>query len=192
MIGRLRGALVARSEGSVVIDVAGVGYEVAVTPRTLAELPGVGEEVVLHTHLLHREDTMSLFGFPTESERDLYRILLGASGVGPKVALAISATLTPSELQTAVLAEDAGTLELVPGIGKRGAQKLIIELRPKLDLPIGDVVGPADTSLSEVRQALDALGYGTAEVREAISAIATDGSTEDMVRAALQHLGSER
>lgn len=191
MIGRLRGALVARSEASVVIDVSGVGYEVAVTPRTLAELPGVGEEVVLHTHLLHREDTMSLFGFATESERDLYRILLGANGVGPKVALAISATLTPAELQTAVLAEDAETLELVPGIGKRGAQKLIIELRPKLDLPIGAGVG-SDTSLSEVRQALDALGYGAAEVKSALGAIETDGSTEEMVRAALQHLGSER
>ena len=163
----------------------------AVTPRTLAELPGVGEEVVLHTHLLHREDTMSLFGFGTSSERDLYRVLLGANGVGPKVALAISATLTPSELQTAVLAEDAATLELVPGIGKRGAQKLIIELRPKMDLPIG--AGTAsNTNLSEVRQALDALGYGAVEVKDALSAIETDGSTEDMVRAALQHLGSER
>lgn len=191
MISRIRGDLASRSEASVVVDVGGVGYEVAVTPRTLAQLPGIGEEVVLHTHLLHREDSMALFGFATASERDTYRILLSASGIGPKVALAVCSTLTPNELRTAVVAEDVATLELVPGIGKRGAQKMIIELRSKLDLPVGDLGGDRSV-LSEVRQALDALGYDTAEVRDAMSAIAVDGSTEELVRAALQHLGAER
>ena len=174
-----------------VVDVGGVGYEVAITPRTLSDLPGIGEEVVLHTHLLHREDTMALFGFATESERDTYRVLLSASGIGPKVALAVCSTLTPNELRTAVVAEDVATLELVPGIGKRGAQKMIIELRSKLDLPAGDLGGDHSV-LSEVRQALDALGYDTAEVRDAMSAISGEGSTEELVRAALQHLGAER
>lgn len=192
MIARLRGTLAARSETAVVLDVSGVGYEIAVTPRTLADLPGVGEEVVLHTHLSHREDSMALFGFGTENERDVFRILLGASGIGPKVALAVCATLTPTQLRTAVMAEDAATLELVPGIGKRGAQKMIIELRPKLDLPLGDLPSGDASVLTEVRQALDALGYGTAEVHEALGAIAAEGTTEDLVRAALQHLGSER
>jgi Holliday junction DNA helicase RuvA len=191
LISRLRGRLASRGEIAVVVDVAGVGYEVAVTPRTLADLPGVGEEVVLHTHLLHREDTMALFGFATENERDTYRILLGASGIGPKVALAVCSTLTPNELRTAVATEDVATLELVPGIGKRGAQKMIIELRSKLELPAGDLGGDHSV-LSEVRQALDALGYDTAEVRDAMSAIAVEGSTEELVRAALQHLGAER
>jgi Holliday junction DNA helicase RuvA len=192
VIGRLRGSLVARTETSVIVDVAGVGYEVAVTPRTLAVLPGVGEDAVVHTHLLHREDSMALFGFATEHERDVFRILLGASGVGPKVALAICATLTPSELQTAVVAEDAATLEMVPGIGKRGAQKLIIELRPKLDLPPGELPGSAPSVLADVRQALDALGYGVAEVRDALGSIPAEGTAEELVRAALQHLGAER
>ncbi len=192
MIGRLRGTLAARADDSVLLDVGGVGYEVAVTPRTLSDLPGVGTEIVLHTHLLHRDDALALFGFMTQDERDLFRILLGASGVGPKVALAACATLTPGELRSAVVAEDAATLELVPGIGKRGAQKLIIELRPKLDLPLGELPGSEGSVLGDVRQALDALGYGAAEVRDAIGAIGTDGSTEDLVRAALQHLGGER
>jgi Holliday junction DNA helicase RuvA len=174
------------------LDIGGVGYDVTVTPRTLSELPGVGEEVVLHTHLVHREDSMTLFGFGVEQERDVFRTLLGASGVGPKVALAICATLTPAELRSAVITEDSATLELVPGIGKRGAQKLIIELRPKLDRPDGELPGGGASVMAEVRLALDALGYGAAEVREAIGSISTEGTTEELVRAALQHLGSER
>lgn len=192
MIGRLRGVLAERHGGGVTVEVGGVGYEVSMTPRGMAELPSIGEDVVVHTHLHGREDGITLFGFPSAGERDLFRVLLGASGVGPKVALAICATLTRVELTTAVLADDTGTLELVPGIGKRSAQKLILELRPKLDLADGDVPGEAGSALAEVRQALDALGYQPAEVKEALAGLDTAEPVADMLRRALQALGSDQ
>ena len=168
MIGRLRGTIAAKEVDRTVLDVGGVGYEVAVTPRALAELPGVGEQAVLHTHLHVREDQMSLFGFTADEERDLFRLLLGASGVGPKVALAMCGTLRPAELKQAVMTEDTDTLTMVPGIGKRTAQKLIIELRPRLDLPDGDLPGGGAGALSEVREALETLGYHSTEIRSVI------------------------
>ncbi len=173
------------------VDVGGVGYEVATTPRGLGELPGLGEEVVVHTHLHVREDILDLYGFPTEEERDVFRILLTASGIGPKVALAVCGSLTPGELRRAVMADDIATLETVPGIGKRSAQKLIIELRPKLELDNGEVPGAEGSVLSEVRQALDSLGYQTAEVKAAIAELPVEGSVEDLLRRALQSLGGE-
>lgn len=188
MIGRLRGTIVGRGSESLVLDVNGTGFEVSVTPRALAKLPGVGEEAVLHTHLHVREDNMALYGFPAESDRDIFRLLLGASGVGPKVAMAICATLGPEDLRGAVLGDDTATLETVPGIGKRSAQKLIIELRPRLELPDGDL--PAGTSISEVRQALEGLGYQAAEIRQTLSELPVEGDVEDLLRRALRALGS--
>lgn len=188
MIARLRGTLVRRGASSVTVDVEGLGYEVAVTPRALADLPPVGEEVVLHTHLHVREDELSLFGFPTEGERDLFRVLLGASGVGPKVGLAILATFQPAELRRAVQAEDVGALSLVPGIGKRTAQKLILELRPRLALPDGDL--PTEKgALAEVREALEGLGYGVGEIREVLAGLDGEDSVEDLLKSALRELG---
>lgn len=194
MIGRLRGTLVAKAGEAVVLDVNGVGYEIAVTPRSLVVLPAVGEEAVLHTHLHVREDQLALFGFPAEAERDLFRLLLGASGVGPKVALAISATLAPDELRRAVLSDDADTLQTVPGIGKRSAQKLILELRPRLDMPDGELPGATggSSSLAEVRAALEALGYQPAEIKTAVAVLPVEGEVEDLLRAALRSLGQER
>ena len=192
MIGRLRGTLVAKQVERIVLDVAGVGYEISVTPRALAELPGAGEEAVLHTHLHVREDQMGLFGFPTDEERDLFRLLLGASGVGPKVALAMCGTLRSGELKQAVMTEDTDTLTMVPGIGKRTAQKLIIELRPRLDLPDGDMPGGAAGPLSQVREALEGLGYHSTEIRTVIGELPAEGSIEDLLRQALQVLGAER
>ncbi len=192
MIGRLRGTLVAKPGGTVVLDVAGVGYEIAVTPRALVDLPGVGEEAVLHTHLHVREDQLALFGFPAAAERDLFRMLLGASGVGPKVAMASCATLGPDDLRRAVLADDTDALQAVPGIGKRSAQKLILELRPRLDVPDGDLPGGAAGPLGEVREALEALGYQPAEIRAVATALPADGSVEDLLRQALKALGKER
>ena len=139
MIGRLRGVLAERTAGGVLVDTGGVGYEVAMPPRDSAALPPVGEEVVVHTHLHVREDTMSLYGFATEEARDLFRDLIGASGVGPKLGLAILATLTPEQLRTALAAEDVDTLTTVPGIGKRSAQKLVLDLRARLEMPAGAV-----------------------------------------------------
>ena len=189
MIGRLRGSLVVKAPGLVVLDVGGVGYEMAVTARTLAELPQVGDEVVLHTHLHVREDQLALFGFVTSDDRDLFRLLLGAAGIGPKVGLAILATLTGNELRRAVIAEDTAALEMVPGIGKRSAQKLILELRPKLDLPDMDLPGGSASATSEVREALEGLGYQAQEIRSVLAELPSDGEVPELLRAALQALG---
>jgi holliday junction DNA helicase RuvA len=189
VIGRLRGMLVAKGPAGVVIDVGGVGYEVAVTARALVELPSVGEEAVLHTHLYVREDVMALYGFATAGDRDVFRILLGVSGVGPRVALAMLGALTVDDLRTAVLAEDVGTLSTVPGIGKRSAQKLILELRPKFDLPDAELPGGGGSVLAEVREALEGLGYQAAEIRAATAGLPGDGSLEDLLRTALRELG---
>ena len=186
MIGRLRGTLVGRSATGVVLDVARVGYEIQMTPRDLAALPSVGEEVVLHTHLHVREDVMVLYGFDGESSRDLFRILLGTSGVGPSLALAMLAALRPSELRQAVATEDIGALTTVSGVGKRTAQKLILDLRPKL----GEFVeASSSTDLGQVREALESLGYAAVEIREVLADVPTDVPLEDQVRSALQSLG---
>lgn len=186
MIGRLRGVLASRTADGVLVDVAGVGYEVAVPTRDLAALPSVGEEIVLHTHLHVREDIMALYGFADEDGRALFRLLLGASGVGPKVALAILSTLAPDKLRAAIVAEDVDALTLVPGIGKRTAQKLILDLRARFELPIGDL--PSGGGLGAVRDALENLGYGPGEIRDAIDGLEGD-DVEVLLRSALQRLG---
>ncbi|MFP4073679.1 MAG: Holliday junction branch migration protein RuvA, partial [Actinomycetota bacterium] len=132
MIGRLRGVLVASRESGIVIDVAGVGYEITMTTRDLSSLPGIGEEIVVHTHTHVREDEISVYGFAVESDRELFRVLLSASGVGPKVAMALLASMTSEEIVRAITGEDPDALTVAPGVGKRGAQKLVLELGPKL------------------------------------------------------------
>ncbi len=191
MIGRLRGRLVVRSAGGVVLDVGGVGYEISVTPATLVGLPGVGEEAVLHTHLVVREDVLALYGFASDDQRDIFRLLLGVSGIGPKVALTILATLTPDALRRAVAAEDADALTLVPGIGKRSAQKLMLELRPKLDMPDADLPTSGGAGPGEVRDALEGLGYRPAEISEAMRELPLDIPVEDLLRLALKQLGRQ-
>ncbi len=187
MIGRMRGVLVATTADGVVLDVGGVGYETAAAPRTLAALPPVGEEIVLHTHLYVREDQMALFGFSTADERDLFRLLIGVSGVGPKVGLAILSTLTPDELRAAVASDDIAALTSVPGIGKRSAQKLLLELKPRLELP--DTELTSSSPLGEVREALEGLGYQGDEIRSAVSQLPPDLPVDEMLRRSLQALG---
>lgn len=189
MIARLRGTLVAIAP-MVVIDVGGVGYQVTMTPEAVADLPTIGEEVVVHTHLHVREDEMSLFGFPSASERDLFRILISTSGVGPKVAMALLATLRPDQLRRAILSEDAGALTNAPGVGKRSAQRLILELRPKLTDAEADVVQGSGTA--QVRMALEQLGYRPEEINEVLADVDEDGSVQDQVKAALKLLGQAR
>lgn len=189
MIGRLRGVVAAKLHDRVVLDVGGVGYEIAMSPAGIGDLPGIGEDAVVHTHLHVREDQLSLFGFAHDDQRELFRLLLGVSGVGPKVALAILGTMSTNELRTAVLTEDADALTMVPGIGKRSAQKLMLELRPKLDLPDAEL--PASGSaVSEVREALEGLGYQGNEIRAALQELDTSQPVADLLRTALQRLGS--
>ena len=188
VIGRLRGTLVATREAYLVLDVGGVGYEVAVTPRTVGELPPVGEEVVLHTHLHLREDGMALYGFTSESERQLFRMLITASGVGPKMALGVLGSSTADELRRIIVTEDVDSLTRVPGIGKRTAQKLILDLRPKLAEGDGDLVG-SSSSPSQVREALESLGFGSAEIAEVLPSVDDSVPVEEQVRNALRMLG---
>jgi Holliday junction DNA helicase RuvA len=190
MIGRLRGTLVGKFEGSVVVDVGGIGYIVAVTPRTQASLPPIGEEAVLHTHLHVREDQLSLFGFDSTADKDLFAMLLGVSGVGPKVGLAILATMTPDQLRLAVVSSDTAALTAVPGIGKRSAEKLMVELRPKMDasLEASSASGP----MSDVREALASLGYAPDEIRDTLATMSHDLSVADMLKLSLQQLGKGR
>lgn len=187
MIGRLRGIVVDKSHESAVLDVGGVGYVVAVSPRTLADLPGVGEEAVLHTHLHVRDDQLALFGFGSTVDKDLFGLLLGVSGVGPKLAMAVLGTMTYDQLSIAVASDDTAALTAVPGIGQRSAQKLMLELKPKLDV-VGDRIAGSGP-LSEVREALEGLGYGSEEIGRTLGALPGDLTVEELLRRSLQQLG---
>jgi Holliday junction DNA helicase RuvA len=171
----------------VCIEVGGVGYEVTMTPRGLVALPGVGEEVVLHTHTHVREDEMSLYGFGSEPDRDLFRVLLGAGGVGPKLAMSILGSMTHDEIVRAIVTEDADSLTVVPGVGKRGAQKIVLELAPKLAGIDAEVVGSPNTLT--VRQALEGLGYSTEEINGVMSELDPGSTIEEQIKTALRALG---
>ncbi len=187
MIGRIRGLLVSRRGESAMVDVGGVAYEIAMTPKALVTLPGVGEEVVVHTHQHVREDEMTLYGFDTERDRDLFRVLLTASGVGPKVAMSLLATLDHDEIVRAVASEDPDTLTAAPGIGKRGAQKIVLELAPKLAGREAELT--SSTSTLTVRQALEGLGYTTEEINSVIVEVDAAQPVAEQIKAALQALG---
>ena len=187
MIGRLRGTFVGRSQSGVTVDVAGVGYEVITTPRTQAALPAIGEEVVIHTHLHGREDGITLYGFAAEAERDLFRVLITASGLGPKLGQAILGVLSPSEVRKAIATEDVDALVVVPGVGRRSAQKLVLELKPKLDDEEASVVSGQGWG-ADLRQALEGLGYSPTEIREAITEVDRELPVTEQIRAALQLL----
>lgn len=189
MIGRLRGLVAHKAVDRVVLDVGGVGYEVAVTPRALVELPPIGDEAVLHVHTHVREDQLVLFGFPMEDQRNLFRMLLGISKLGPTKALAALGTFTPDQLRHVIVTEDAEALAAVPGIGVRTAQKFILELRPKLELPDTPLGGSG--AASEVREALEGLGYDSAEIRAVLKELPLDAPVEELLRASLQALGQE-
>ena len=190
MIGRLRGTIVARRNESVTLDVGGVGYEIAVTPQTLSSLPGLGEQMVLHTHLHVREDAMTLYGFMDEVGRDMFRLLLATSGIGPKVAMAILGSMRVEELHRAVTGEDIDALTVVPGIGKRSAQRILLDLKPKLvDADVVSLGG--ESGSGRIREALEGLGYAAAEIREIIPEIPTDAPLEQQLRTALKALGRQ-
>lgn len=190
MIGRLRGTLASVGANGVVIDVGGIGYEVAMTPDAVVDLPTVGEEVVVHTHLQVREDDMSLYGFAGAADRELFRVVISASGVGPKVAMALLATLGSDQLRRAILNEDVGALSTAPGVGKRSAQKLILELRPKLADAEAEVV--AASGPAQVRQALEQLGYRDEEINQVLSDLDPEEPVEAQIKTALQALGQAR
>jgi holliday junction DNA helicase RuvA len=186
MIGRLRGVLVSNRASGIVIEVGGVGYEVAMTTRDLATLPGIGEEIVVHTHTHVREDEISVFGFGLEGDRELFRTLLSASGVGPKVAMALLASLTSDEIIRAITGDDPDALTIAPGVGKRGAQKIVLELGEKLSGRETEIVG--GQAIGSVRQALEGLGYSTAEINSVVKDLDPDEPIQDQIKTALQRL----
>jgi holliday junction DNA helicase RuvA len=197
MIGSLRGVLLDRSaKGDVLVEVAGVGYRVQVPASAHRVLGELGSPVFLHVHTHVREDALVLYGFPTADERVAFEALLGTHGVGPAVALAILSVHSPHALARAVAADDVDALTLVPGIGKKTAARLLLELKSRMDLPSDvdfTVVTAASASAAasprnEVRNALAALGYGVEEVREAVRTLPEEGAVEELLRSALRQL----
>ena len=196
MIGSLRGRLLDRStSGQVLVDVNGVGYRATVGPGTLADLGHLGDEVFLYTHLHVRDDALTLYGFPTREELLCFEALLCAHGVGPALALAILSAHTPSSLRRLLLEDDADALTLVPGVGKKTAARLLIDLKSRLQIPdleIAGVSGNGSSSRAEVRAALSGLGYDADEVRDVLAELPGDGDVEDLLRQALRLLATSR
>ena len=189
MIGRVQGILVEKNFPQVIVSCNGVGYEIDVPMSTFYPLPRAGEEVTLLTHLVVREDAHLLYGFLTAGERAAFRQLLKISGVGPKVALSVLSGMSVDDLSAAVAAEDAGRLQKIPGIGKKTAERLVLELRDKLPKTI-TVVRAADAGAagSDVLNALLALGYNEREAAAAVKQIPADLQLADAIRHALKHL----
>jgi Holliday junction DNA helicase RuvA len=194
MIGRLTGILVEKNPPQITLDVAGVGYEIDVPMSTFYLLPASGEKVSLHTHLAVREDAHQLFGFATEAERAAFRQLLKISGVGARTALALLSGLTVAELSLAVAAQEAGRLTKIPGIGKKTAERLLLELKDKLPQagPGGTAkVSPGGTAAgtaADILNALLALGYNEREAQAALRALPAGLSVSDGIRQALKSL----
>lgn len=198
MIGSLRGQVLERGlDGTVLIEVSGVGYEVTVSPAAAAELePGTAAFVHVHHHI--REDTQTLFGFLTRDERATFKILIATHGVGPALALSILATHPPAALVDVVAGADVGALTLVPGVGKKTAERLLVELKSRLSVPVLDGAGGvaggpgAGSPIGDVREALTGLGYGTDEIREALRELPASADAASLLRDALKLLGARR
>ncbi len=169
------------------IDVGGVGYEVAMAPGAVENLAGEQGEVVISTHMQVWSEGMRLFGFAQSDERDLFRLLISAQGVGPKVGLAILSTLGADTVREAVRSEDVTTFTTVSGVGKKTAQRLILDLKGKLEDTEANVVSGATRS-SQLWEALASLGYRRGEIRQAVAAVDSGASFEDQLRAALREL----
>lgn len=193
MIGRLTGTLLEKHPPQVLLEVQGVGYEIDVPMSTFYDLPVVGTQVTLYTHLVIREDMHLLFGFATEPERQTFRMLVKISGIGARTALALLSGLSVPDLHRAVSAQDSARLVKVPGIGKKTAERLLLELRDKLDLAVlNSDHAASSTSESDILNALLSLGYSDREASWAIKQISSDAMVSDGIRQALQLLSKER
>jgi len=187
MIATFRGEITQIEENALIVEVNGIGIRTYVL-STLPKEKKVGEKIFLHTHFVVRQDAMSLYGFETQGERDLYKLLLSVSGVGPKLALAILSSISPDTVKRAVLEEEHAILNRVPGVGKKTAQRIILALQDKIkpDDPLAQVAQISDTD-GEVLDALTALGYSIVEAQTAIQSIPKDApeSVEERLRLAL-------
>ena len=193
MIGSLRGSVLERNiDGSVLLEVGGVGYLVTVSNRVLAELePGTPVFLYVHHHI--REEAQTLYGFTSRDDRSTFQALIATHGIGPALAVAILATHPPAALFDVVSSNDVAALTLVPGIGKKTAERLIIELRDRLSVPMLDSGGAGSVSIvADVRDALASLGYGTDEIRDVLREVPTGGDSSTLLRDALKMLGARR
>jgi Holliday junction DNA helicase RuvA len=188
VIGRLSGKLIAKHPPQVLLDVQGVGYELDVPMSTFYQLPAAGSEVILLTHLIVREDAHQLFGFASDAERRAFRQLLRISGVGARIALAVLSGLSVSELQQAVTAQESGRLVKIPGIGKKTAERLLLELRDKLDVVAATVSAGGAREGEDVANALLALGYNDREAAWAVKQLPAGVNVNDGIRQALKLL----
>ena len=190
MIGSLRGKLSFKKAPAIIIECNGVGYDVETPMSTFFELPAVGDELFLYTHLLVREDAQILYGFATDNERVLFRTLLKVRGVGARIGLAVLSAMSVTDFNRCIEYEDTAALSKIPGIGKKTAERLIIEMRDRIDKIIGSnaaKVTVAQGPKSEAVDALVALGYKPAEVSRLIAKLDVDGqSTENIIRLALR------
>ena len=190
MIGRISGKLLEKNPPQILVDVSGVGYEIDVPMSTFYNLPVLGADVVLHTQLIVREDAHLLYGFGTDAERKTFRQLLKVSGVGAKMALAVLSGLSVSDLSQVVASQDAGRLTKVPGVGKKTAERLLLELRDKLDISVAMATGATvvDEQGSDVLNALLSLGYNEKEAVWAVKQLPAGLGVSDGIRQALKFL----
>ena len=187
MIGFLRGSVVRVPDGCF-IDVGGIGYRVACSATTIRALPPDGDTVQLWTHLHVRDDALLLFGFASEPEQKMFEGLLSVGSVGPKLALQICSAFTPEAFRKALVTDDVGSLSSVSGVGKKTAQRILVDLKDKLDLPDLALVGSAPDAVAQARSALENLGYSPGEVRVALGELDDHEDVEDLVRSALKVL----
>jgi Holliday junction DNA helicase RuvA len=198
VIGSLRGVLLDRTAaGEALVEVGGIGYRVTVAPGTLAGLGDVGAPVFVWVHQHVRDDAVVLYGFGTRHERDCFEALIGAHGVGPALGLAILSVHTPDTLRRCLLDSDADALTLVPGVGKKTAARLLVELKARLDLPDLDLVTMESevrplSARAELQVALAGLGYESDEIGPVLSRLPSDGDVEALLRDALKLLAASR
>lgn len=195
MIGRIVGTLIEKTPPELLVDVGGIGYEISVSMTTVYDLPQIGEKVTLFTHFLVKEDSQALYGFIGKSERVLFRILIKVNGIGPKMALAVLSSMSSEELISNVQDSDVSALTRIPGVGKKTAERLIIELRDKLGQAVKTDLFSAPAVLRQVQAdprqeaeaALISLGYKPQEAAKAIAGVPTNAaSSEDVIKAALK------
>jgi len=188
MIAHLRGKLIARHPNQVIVDAVGVGYDVTISVPTFSELPPAGGEVALHIHTHVREDQIALYGFLRPEEKHLFEKLISVSGIGPKLAITILSGMATDEMTSAIRGNDVARLTKIPGIGRKTAERMVLELRDKLP-PIGSDQVHVMPSLSAIQEdvlsALMNLGYQRASAEKAISSVEKNGSFDAMLRAAL-------
>ena len=194
MIGHIRGRVVSRHAPNVLIDAGGVGYEITLTTGAMHTIRSIGEEVTICTHFVVREDAMSLYGFADQQERELFRELIRVSGIGPKVAMAILSGMSAEELINLVAGEDSASLTRLPGIGKKTAERIVVELKDRLkdrvavETGTAEIVSSTNTTIAEAESGLVALGYKPVEAAKMIKSVATgqESDVETLIREALR------